>query len=53
MGTYSPSFDELDLKLKRYTSFTQFWKQDAQTIEAAKKSVERVEVLHNKVLLYT
>ena len=43
VGDMFSSFDELDLKLKRFerTNFMQFWKRDARTIEAAKKRVER------------
>ena len=44
VGDIFSSFDELDLKLKRFerTSCMQFWKRDARTIEAAKKRVERL-----------
>ena len=43
VGDMFSSFDELDLKLKRFehTNFMQFWKWDARTFEAAKKHVER------------
>ena len=43
VGDMFSSFDELDLKLKRFERINvmQFWKRDARTIEAAKKRVER------------